>query len=392
VGHAPERRRRPGTRPTRQMRAGGRSAWPTAACVRAVSRRLRSRPAGSDAPAGGLDPGPDPGEKPGRHGLEATQSTLTSVVSALFGRRGRRRLAARVAGERAPNTLAARARGVWRRHQSQRALARTGPVSRPSCRLSQGAVERSARRDRQRTDLEPPLGARMAPVAPSRAQLTRLPGRRGDRRAGDPGALSPERRHCGSAARRASGAGVCPGPDETRRHAGVRPHPPRAPLSPPGARAVCRGRPQPPTVLGHTCRRLDGRRGGTHAAMAVAHHMLVMVYHRLREGTDAEEARDDRRQDRPEERQQKRAVKALERLGSRVTLERLASRSGTSPLLLHAPLASPSWRHTRVRGESSVSGCERFRGKCPEPTSFTPAGNEADLPRIHQHVITRHRR
>jgi len=58
--------------------------------------------------------------------------------------------------------------------------------------------------------------------------------------------------------------------------------------------------------------------------MAVAHNMLVMVYHLLREGTSSEEARDDRRQDRPEERQQQRAVKALERLGSRVTLERLA--------------------------------------------------------------------
>jgi hypothetical protein len=44
----------------------------------------------------------------------------------------------------------------------------------------------------------------------------------------------------------------------------------------------------------------------------------------LLEGTCYEEARYDRLQDRQEERQQKRAVKALERLGYRVTLERMA--------------------------------------------------------------------
>jgi transposase len=58
--------------------------------------------------------------------------------------------------------------------------------------------------------------------------------------------------------------------------------------------------------------------------MAVAHKILVIVYHLLLEGTCDEEARYDRLQDRPEERQQKRAVKALERLGYRVTLERMA--------------------------------------------------------------------
>jgi transposase len=78
-----------------------------------------------------------------------------------------------------------------------------------------------------------------------------------------------------------------------------------------------------PTFLGHTFRRLEGRLGGKKAAMAVAHKILVMVYHLLLEGTFYEEARDDHLQARQEERQQNRAVKALERLGYRVTLERL---------------------------------------------------------------------
>jgi hypothetical protein len=58
--------------------------------------------------------------------------------------------------------------------------------------------------------------------------------------------------------------------------------------------------------------------------MAVAHTMLVIGYYLLLEGTFYEEARYDHLQARQEERQQKRAVKALERLGYRVTVERLA--------------------------------------------------------------------
>jgi transposase len=79
-----------------------------------------------------------------------------------------------------------------------------------------------------------------------------------------------------------------------------------------------------PHLLGHTGRRLEGCLGGKKAAMAVAHTILVMGYRLLLEGTCYEEARYDHLQSRQEERQQKRAVKALERLSYRVTLERLA--------------------------------------------------------------------
>ena len=53
--------------------------------------------------------------------------------------------------------------------------------------------------------------------------------------------------------------------------------------------------------------------------MAVAHKILVIGYHLLLAGTFYEEERYDRLQAIQEERQQKRAVKALERLGYRVT-------------------------------------------------------------------------
>ncbi|HSX81057.1 MAG TPA: transposase [Candidatus Saccharimonadia bacterium] len=66
-----------------------------------------------------------------------------------------------------------------------------------------------------------------------------------------------------------------------------------------------------PTFLGRTFRHLERRLGGKKAAMAVAHKILVIVYHLLLEGTCYEEERYDRLQARPEERQQKRAAQAL---------------------------------------------------------------------------------
>jgi transposase len=250
---------------------------------------------------------------------EETHSKRTSVVSELCGRSGRRMLAAWLAGERDPKPLAALALGGLRRQQSPRELALTGQCSEPHAWLIQGALERSDRLDRQLTDLDQPIGERMAPLAPQMEQLTRIPGVEATVARAILAEIGTEMRHVGSAARLASWAGVCPGHDESagKRRSGRTRQGNRdlRRVLGPGAWAA---RP-PPTFLGHTCRRLEGRLGGKKAAMAVAHNILVLAYHLLLEGTCSEEARYDRLQSRQEERQQKRAVKALERLGYRVT-------------------------------------------------------------------------
>ena len=74
------------------------------------------------------------------------------------------------------------------------------------------------------------------------------------------------------------------------------------------------------TFLGRTFRRLEARLGGKKAAVAVAHKILVIIYHLLLEGTLYEEERYDRLLPKQEERERKRAIKALERLGYSVTL------------------------------------------------------------------------
>ena len=63
--------------------------------------------------------------------------------------------------------------------------------------------------------------------------------------------------------------------------------------------------------------------GGKKAAVAVAHKILVIVYHLLAEGTFHDEERDARRQPREAERQRKRAIKALEQRGYQVTVAKV---------------------------------------------------------------------
>jgi transposase len=248
-----------------------------------------------------------------------THITRTRVVSERFGRRGRRMLAALVAGERAPKRLAALARGVLRRKPPPLELARTGPCTDHHAWLIQGALARIDRLDRPLADLDQHSGELMAPLAPQLEPLTSLPGVDATAARAILAEMGTAMRHFGSAARLAAWAGVCPGHDE---RAGQR----RSGRTRQGKRDLRRGLVQcawaartTPTFLGHPCRRREGRLGGQKAAMAVAHKSLVLGYHLLLEGTCDEEARYDRLQLQQEERQQKRAVKAVERLGYRVT-------------------------------------------------------------------------
>ena len=66
------------------------------------------------------------------------------------------------------------------------------------------------------------------------------------------------------------------------------------------------------------------RLGKKKAALAIAHNILVIVYHLLAAETCYEETRDDQWNPKQEARERQRALKALERLGYTVTIERAA--------------------------------------------------------------------
>ena len=70
-----------------------------------------------------------------------------------------------------------------------------------------------------------------------------------------------------------------------------------------------------PFPQGRTLRRLDGRLCKKKAAVAIAHKILVIVYHLLTEGTVSDEQRYAHLQPKQEDHWRRSAVKTLERLG-----------------------------------------------------------------------------
>jgi len=256
--------------------------------------------------------------------LEDTNLKLASVVSDVFGKSGRRMLAALIGGERDPQKLAALALGTLRRKRPQLELALIGQFTVHHARIIQGALELIDLLDRQVAELDQQIGECVAPLQPQIAQLDSIPGVDQTAARAILAEIGTDMPRFGSDTRLASWAGVCPGNNES---AGKR----RRGKSRRGNRYLRRVLVQcawaarkTPTFLGRTFRRLEARLGGKKAAMAVAHKILVIVYHLLAEGTFYDEERYERLQPRQEERQRKRAIKALEQLGYAVTLEQVA--------------------------------------------------------------------
>ena len=178
--------------------------------------------------------------------------------------------------------------------------------------------------DRPMATLEQQLGELVAPLHAQIAQLDSIPG--GDIMAARDilAEIGTDMSRFGDAARWASWAGVCPGNHES---AGKRDRGKTCK----GHRSLRRvlvhcawGARTTPTFLGRTFRRLEVRLGKKKAALAIAHNILVIVYHLLAAGTCYEEARYDQWNPRQEARERHRAIKALERLGYTVTVERAA--------------------------------------------------------------------
>ena len=78
------------------------------------------------------------------------------------------------------------------------------------------------------------------------------------------------------------------------------------------------------TYLSAQYRRLASRRGGKRAAMAVAHSILVIIYHLLSEGTTYQELGGNFFDEWDRQAVEKRLVRRLERLGYQVELQPVA--------------------------------------------------------------------
>jgi transposase len=255
--------------------------------------------------------------------LEDTNIKLASVVSDLFGKSARRMLDALVAGERDPAKLSAMALGTLRGKIPQLEVALEGQFTEHHAKLIKGALELVDVLGRQIAEMDQQLQELMSEMTPQLEQLDSIPGVSEITARDLIAEIGLDMRRFGSASRLASWAGLSPGNNES---AGKR----RKGRTRKGNRYLRRVLVQcawatrkTSTFLGRTFRRLEARLGSKKAAMAVAHKILVIIYHLRLEGTFYEEERYDRLLPKQEERERKRAIKALERLGFSVTLAKV---------------------------------------------------------------------
>jgi transposase len=247
----------------------------------------------------------------GQKVLEDSNIKRASVASDVCGTSGRRMLEALIAGECDAQKLASMARGRLRRKLPERERALTGQCTAHHGRMIALALELIDLLARQIADLNEQIGLLVAPLQAHIAQLDSMPGVDGTAARDILGEMGTDMRRFGSAARLSSWARMSPGNNE---RAGKRR------LLVQGAWAARKT----PTFLGCTLRRLAARIGGKRAAVAIGHKMLVLVYHLLLAGTCYEAQRYADQQPQQEERERKRAIKALDRLGYSVTVERVA--------------------------------------------------------------------
>jgi transposase len=271
--------------------------------------------------------------------LEDTNLKFQSVMSDLFGVSGRAMLDALVAGKRDPQQLAQMARGVLRRKLPQLELALQGQFTEHHAVLVKQSLELVDVLTRQIAEIDARIELAMATMAREVELLRSIPGI--DHKAANTvlGEIGRDMSRFGSDKRLASWTKLSPGNNES---AGKR----RSGRTGRGNKYLKRVLVQcawaarrTDTYLGRTFRRLEARIGGKKAAVAVAHKILVIIYHVLSNGEFYDESRYDHLTERQEQRTKFRALKVLEHLGYQVEL---TPRAAELPEVTASPEATAS--------------------------------------------------
>ena len=250
---------------------------------------------------------------------------LSNVATDILGVSGRAMLAALVQGTTDPTVLADLARGKLRRKLPALRAALAGRFRAHHAQLVGHLLAHLEYLDEMIADLSGHVATHLAPFAAPLARLLTIPGI--DQRTAEVllAELGPEMTVFPTAGHAASWAGLCPGQHQsagkrrpTRTRHGNRWL--RKTLLQ-AALGVTRKR---DSALAARYYRIRRHRGHKKAAIAVAHALVVTVYHVLVRNCDYRELGADYLDRQSADRTQRRAVHALERLGYRVTLETAA--------------------------------------------------------------------
>ena len=254
--------------------------------------------------------------------LESANVKLGSVASNVVGRSGREMLDALVQGTTDPAVLADLARGRLREKLPALERALTGRFGRHHRFLVARQLAHLDALDALIAEVEAEIEARLRPFEPAVERLDAIPGV--GRRIAQVvlAEVGTDLSRFPTAGHLASWAGLCPGNHESggKRLSGRTRKGNRLLRTVLIEAAKAAGRTA--TYLGAQYRRLAARRGHARAAVAVAHSILIIIYHLLRDPTatfrDLGLTYFDERDRAATER---RAVRRLEALGYRVTLD-----------------------------------------------------------------------
>jgi transposase len=259
--------------------------------------------------------------------LEDANVKLASVATNVMGVSGRQMLEAIIAGEQDPEALAELAKGRLRAKIPELERALSGRIRASHRLLLRLHLEHIDDLNSKIENLHEEIDRLMRPFDEDEQQerLDAIPGVGHDVAQVILAELGVDMSRFPSAAHAASWAGLAPGKNESagkNRSGKITPgnrHLKTALIQ--AAHAASRTR---DNYLAAQFRRLAARRGKKRAAVAVAHSILVIAYHMLRNGTEYYELGGDYFDRRNKAQLQRNLVKRLEGLGLQVTLEPVA--------------------------------------------------------------------
>ena len=253
--------------------------------------------------------------------LEGAKIKLGSVASDVLGVSGRTMLAALAEGEQDPRVLADMGKGQLREKLGDLEKALRGVVG-PHQRFMLGIqLHHLKSLDMQVETLEQEVARRLDPFEETVAAVDTIPGV-GRRTAEVIAAeIGPDMTRCPTPGHLASWAGVCPGnnrtADKSKRSPTKKGNVSLQSALVEAARAAARTK----TYLGAQYHRLARRIGANKAAMAVAHSIAVILYHVIKSRQPFVDVGHRYFEERDETAITRRAVRQLERLGHKVTLQ-----------------------------------------------------------------------
>lgn len=253
--------------------------------------------------------------------LESANIKLASVATDILGKSGRAMIEAIIDGVDDPAVLADLAKGRLRDKHVLLERALDGSIGEHHRFLLASLLRHVTFLDEEIDHLSAEIAAREAAAADDLNRLQTIPGV--GRRTAEfiVAEVGRDMSRFRSAGQLASWAGLCPAQNESAgkpRPAGVRHGSPwlRAGLTE-AARAAARTR---NTYLAAQYRRIAARRGTNRASVAVAHTILRIAYHLLRQETTYRDLGPNYFDEREHQRTVRRAVARLERLGYAVML------------------------------------------------------------------------